>query len=658
MIFYISKHIMLVSFLLMLMMGSLFASAEKSATDFTKKINLQHAHQLPINQQEDVISAQRGFIATLDGGLIYNDKKDVVYDINQYSFITGKAPDTVHPGLWRQSQLNQKNGLFKVTEGIYQVRNFDLANMTFVRSKTGWIVIDPLLSPATAKAAKKLVDEKLGKLPVSAVLITHSHVDHFGGIRGIVSEQDYQSGKIPIYAPEGFFEHAISENVMAGNAMLRRASYMFGNLLDKNAQGTVGSGLGQTVSSGEPSVLPPMHSISASEGESKIIDGLEVEFIYTPESEAPAEMVFYFPKYRALCQAEIINRTFHNLYTLRGAKVRNGQKWSEYIDLVIQKWGKKTDISFGTHHWPTWGKEKIVDFWRKQRDLYRFVHDQTMRLANKGMTPKEIAEVLTLPKSLSQEFYNRDYYGALSHNIKAQYQLYFGWFDGNPANLNPLPATEVGKKYVALAGGANALLDKAQAAFDKGEYRWVAELVNHLVFAEPNNKSARKLLADTYEQLGYVAESGPWRNFYLSGAKELRYGVQEKQMPKGFSPDMMRGLPTKDLFNYMAMSFKGSEEKAAKMQYRFNFILPDTQEKLALLVSNGVVNPRMNQQVDDATATIRINRNDLNALSLGEVSVLRLVLTGKLKVQGDYLDLAAFFMQIEKFEPWFNIVTP
>ncbi len=434
---------------------------KKEATSYTKAINQAILDYLPFTDQTDYNNAKKGFIATLDEGIIKLPDGSTSYSMDQFNFIKGKAPATANPSLWRQSELNAINGLFKVTDGIYQVRGFDLANMTFIEGKSGWIVIDPLTVAETAKAAMDLVDRELGKKPVKAVLLSHSHIDHFGGVKGIASEADVKNGNIKIYAPKDFFEHSISENVMAGNAMSRRAYYMYGNLLAKDEKGTYGSGLGPTTGYGLPGIYEATNIISNEAGQTETVDGVKIEFIYTPESEAPAEMMFYFPEQKAMCQAENISHTLHNLYTLRGAQVRNGQKWSKYIDKTITKWGDKAEVSFGSHHWPIWGNAAINEYWEKQRDLYRYIHDQTLRLANQGNTPLEIAEMLKLPPSLDKEFYNRGYYGTVSHNAKAQYQLYFGWFDGNPSNLHPLPPAEAAKNYVEFMGGAEKLIQKS-----------------------------------------------------------------------------------------------------------------------------------------------------------------------------------------------------
>lgn len=634
-------------------------SNQKEATDFTKKLNDDLLAYLPFGDTTDYANARRGFIATLPEGEIKDDKGNVVYSMKQYDFIHGKAPSTTNPSLWRQSELNSINGLFEVTKGIYQIRNFDLSNMSLIAGNKGWIVIDPLVSPETAKAGLALANEKLGARPVSAIIFTHSHIDHFGGVRGIVSEADVKSGKVPVYVPQGFMEHAVSENIMGGNTMVRRASYMYGNILPKDEKGTLGSGLGQTTSSGLAGIFDGTVVINELKGVTKMVDGKKVEFIYTPESEAPAEMMFYFYDYKAFCQAEDLSHTLHNLYTLRGAQVRNGQKWSQYIDLALEKWGDDVQFSFGSHHWPTWDNQNIVPYWESQRDLYRFIHDQTLRLANEGNTPVEIAEMLKLPESLDKQFYNRGYYGSLSHNVRAQYQLYFGWFDGVPANLNKLTPEDGGKKYVEFMGGADALLKKAKESYDKGEYRWVAEVVNHLVFADPQNKNARNLLADAYEQLGYQAESGPWRNFYLSGAKELRTGVKQMATPNTASPDIVQAMSLDLFFNYIAMRFKGTEPEAAKMKYNFNLNFPDVKQKAALIISNGAMTPRIGSNVTkDVTATITVNRTDLDKITLGQAKFEDLVNKGSIKIDGDAEAFKKAMSMVESFNFWFNIIEP
>jgi alkyl sulfatase BDS1-like metallo-beta-lactamase superfamily hydrolase len=636
-----------------------YEKLQNEPTSYTKQSNDTLLSYLNFADKTDFENANKGFIATIPEGEIKDEKGNIVYSMNSFKFLKEKTPNTTNPSLWRQSELNAINGLFKVSENIYQIRGFDLANMTLIKGKTGWIIIDPLTVKETVIAAMDLVKKHVGDFPVKAVLLTHSHVDHFGGMRGVVNEEDIKSGKIKVFAPDEFFEHSISENVMGGNTMSRRAAYMYGNLLPKNPKGSLGSGLGTTTAKGSTGILEPTDIISNEEMESKTIDGVKIDFIYTPESEAPAEMMFYFPEMKAFCQAENISHTLHNLYTLRGAQVRDGQKWSKYIDKSIQLFGANVEVSFGSHHWPTWGNKEIIKFWENQRDLYRFIHDQTLRLANEGLTSEEIAETLKLPTTLDKEFYNRGYYGSVSHDAKAQYQLYFGWFDGNPSNLNPLPPTEAGKKYVEFMGGADNVLAQAKKSYDKGEYRWVAEVLKHLVFADPKNQAARNLLADAYEQLGYIAESGPWRNFYITGARELRIGVKTFPIGGTSSPDMINGMSSELFFNYLAMRYKGTEENTNK--HNFNFNLTDTNEKVSLILSNGSVSVRIGSLLDkNVTATITGNRLAIAGLtSAGSgVKLNDLLSSGKLKIDGDATAFKAFLSNIDNFEFWFNIIEP
>ncbi|MBL0709453.1 MAG: MBL fold metallo-hydrolase [Colwellia sp.] len=632
---------------------------QKEATTFTKEANDKLLSYLPFDDDTDFKNAKRGFIATLDEGEIKDEDGNIVYSMKQFDYIKGDAPSTTNPSLWRQSKLNSLNGLFKVTDDIYQVRDFDLSNISFIKGKKGWIVIDPLVSAETAKAALALLNKELGFRPVTAIIFTHSHIDHFGGVRGIIDVADVKSGKVKLYAPKGLFTDAVSENIMAGNTMGRRSTYMYGNLLPKDEKGMIGSGLGQTLSTGKAGIIEPTVTISSLTGESKVIDGLNVEFIYTPGAEAPSEMMFYFSDLKAFCQAEIITHNFHNLYTLRGAKVRDGQKWSSYIDLALVKWGNDMDVSFGSHHWPTWENQSITKFLTKSRDLYRFTHDQTLRLANHGYTPKEISEMLVLPESIDKSFANRGYYGTMSHNIKAEYELYFGWFDGNPVNLHPLPPVAAGKKYIEFMGGANAVLLNAKKSYDQGEYRWVAEVLNHLVFTDPKNQDARNLLADSYEQLAYQAESGAWRNYYLTGSKELRSGVKVLPSTNMAGPDMVRGMSLDLFLNYIAMRFIGTDLEAQQMHYNFNIVLPDVKEKAIIIVENGVVTPRIGSNFSkDVTATITLNRSDLDKTSLGEATFDELIKSGAIKVDGDKKAFNKFLTKIDTFDFWFNIVEP
>jgi alkyl sulfatase BDS1-like metallo-beta-lactamase superfamily hydrolase len=627
----------------------------KAPTAATQRANAEQRERLPFDDTRDFALADRGLVVREDALVIPSDDGEVAWDMTRYDFIDGEAPDSVHPGLWRQASLNQKHGLYEVVDGIWQVRNYDLSNITFVRGETGWIVIDPLITAEPARAALELVNRELGERPVSAVLYTHSHVDHFGGVRGIVDAEDVGPDGVRIVAPEGFMHHAISENVLAGNAMSRRATYMFGRLLPPGERGQVDTGLGRTTSTGRITLIPPTDVITET-GTRLTLDGVEIVFQNTPGAEAPAEMMFYFPQFRALCVAEEANATLHNLYTPRGAQVRSGKLWAQWLDEAILMFGDDLELVFGSHHWPRWGREAALDFLAKQRDTYKYIHDQTLRLANHGLTSIEIAEQLALPESLGQEWFNRGFYGTVSHNTKATYQLYLGWFDGNPANLQPLPPAEAAAKYVDFMGGADAVIAKAREAFEAGEYRWVAQVVNHLVFADPDNDAARFLQADALEQLGYQAESGPWRNFYLTGAQELRGGVADVSAPNTNSPDLVAALTPEMLFDFLAVRLNGPE--AADEDLVLNLHFTDDARDFVLRVGNGVLNYRTDRVADDADASIRVARPDFVALLGQQVTGPELIADDRMAIDGNPLALRTFGGLFDQFEFWFPIVTP
>src|SRR5262245_34911512 len=526
----------------------------KPASEATKAANRAVQQYLNFNDRGDFADAERGLIAKPEKVTIRNAKGDVVWDLEQYkAYISDDkaAPDSVNPSLWRNAQLNMKHGLFRVHDRIFQVRGFDLSNITFVQGDSGWIVLDPLISAETAKAAYDLVSQHLGRKPVSAVIYSHSHIDHYGGVRGIVDEADVKSGKVPILAPEHFTEHAISENVIAGNAMGRRAIYMYGALLPRNAMGSVNGGLGQTTSTGAAGLIEPTREIKTT-GEEVTIDGVKMVFQMTPGTEAPAEMNTYFPQFRAMWMAENSTNTLHNVLTLRGALVRDPLKWANFLNETIDLYGEGTDVKFQAHHWPMWGNARIIDYWKKYRDLYKYQHDQALNLLNKGYTGIEISNMVKLPPELDKQWYNRGYYGTVRHNTRAIYQRYMGFYDANPSTLDQLPPAEAAKKYVEHMGGASAILQKAKADFDKGDYRWVAEALKHVVFADPDNKEGRELLADAYEQMGYQAESGPWRAIYLQGAFELRNGVPQAGGTNVASPDTIKAMAPEMTLDYLA----------------------------------------------------------------------------------------------------------
>ncbi|MBL6787321.1 MAG: MBL fold metallo-hydrolase [PS1 clade bacterium] len=629
--------------------------AGKPATQATKEAQAAVLTSLPFDDTEDFTRAKRGLIARPDPLIVKDDDGNVIWDMSRYDYLNGPRPDTVNPSLWRQAQLNAIYGLFQVTDRIYQVRGFDLANMTLIEGDTGWIIVDPLTATETVRAAMKVVDEHLGKRPVKAILSTHSHADHFGGIRALANEEDLASGKIRFVAPENFVQETASENVIAGNAMGRRASYMFGNLLPSTTKGNVDSGLGKGVAFGTISLLTPTDTISAT-GQKLVLDGVTFEFQHTPGAEAPAEFIFYLPELNALCLAEEVNAVMHNLYTPRGAKTRDALIWSRHLTDTLELYGDRMDLAFGSHHWPRWGREEAKEYIAKQRDMYRFMHDQAVRLMNGGHTPTEISNMLDLPPSLRQEFYNRNYYGTVSHNVRAVYNFYLGYFDAIPANLNPMAPVERGKKYVALAGGADGVMEKATVAFETGEYRWVAELLNHLVFADPENEAAKKLLADAYEQMGYQAESGPWRNFYLTGAQELRKGILKPERVRTVSPDLIASVPTSMFLDFMGVRFDPKD--ADDLEIKINLDFTDTDEQFVLALDNSVLNNIPNKQDPEANASLRLTRALFNRVALGETSFAKEIVMGNVKVSGNPLALARVFGRLETFDPWFNIVTP
>lgn len=642
------------------LLGGGAASAQdlrKEATTATKSANQRLLNELPFGDKSDFQNARRGFVAPLPPDMIEGQGGNLIWNPQQYGFIKpdAAAPDTVNPSLWRQAQLTNVSGLFEVTDGIYQVRNADLSNMTIIEGQEGITVVDPLVSAETAKVAIDLYYANRGQKPVKAVIYTHSHVDHYGGVRGVVDESDVTSGKVKIYAPEGFLEAAVAENVMAGNAMSRRASYMYGNLLPPDAKGQVGAGLGTTTSAGTVTLIPPTDTITKT-GEKHVIDGLTYEFLMAPGSEAPAEMLWYIEEKKAIEAAEDCTHTLHNTYSLRGAKIREPLPWSKYLNQALAMWGDKAEVMFAQHHWPTFGNAEVVKLIKSQRDLFRYINDETLRLANRGLTKVEIAEQLKLPKGLDDVWANRGYYGSLNHNVKATYVLYLGWFDGNPATLHELPPVEASKKYVEFMGGADAVLQRAKQSFDEGDYRWVAQVVHHVVFADPNNKEARELEADALEQLGYQAESGPWRNFYLSGAKELREGVTKLPTPNTASPDTVKAMTPEMFFDYL--SVRVDRTKAADAKIALNFNLGDSGGKYLIELENGVLNHTKDHQAANADATVVLTRNTLNNIILQETKLADAISTGQVEVNGNQAKVEELVSYLDNFEFWFNVATP
>ncbi len=638
--------------------GTTANTITKPATRFTGEIYEDTIKRLPFSDNQDFLDAKAGFITALpDGGTVKNGNGEIVYDLSKFKFIMqgSIAPETVNPSLWRQSQLIMLSGFFQLSEKIYQVRAADLSNITFIEGDEGIIIVDPLISEETARYALDLYYAQRGKKPVKAVIYTHSHVDHFGGIRGVVDEADVQNGSVKIYAPEGFMDHAVSENVMAGNAMSRRASYMYGNLLPHSPTGQVGAGLGPTTSSGTVTLIPPTDIIKTN-GETHKIDGLTFDFWMAQDSEAPSEFFFYIQEFKALCTAEDATHTMHNTYSLRGAKLRDPLGWSKYINEAIYKYGKDVELLFAPHHWHLTGNDKIIEHLKNQRDLYRYINDQPLRLANHGFRMTEIAEMLSLPDTLQKDWSARGYYGSFNHNVKSTYVRYLGWFNGNPATLHEYPERVAGAKYVEFMGGPQVLLQKAQASFDEGDYRWVAEVLNHLVFADPDNKEAAALQADALEQLGYQAESGPWRNFYLSGAKELRTGVAELPTVDTASPDLIRSMDLDLLFDYAAMRLNAT--KAGDQQIKLNWIFPDTDQKFAMELQNAALSHIENYQIDGADVTVTMNRSIIDNIMLGQETFDSAIKSGSVMFEGDQSKLTDLLDMLDTFQFWFNIVRP
>jgi alkyl sulfatase BDS1-like metallo-beta-lactamase superfamily hydrolase len=623
-------------------------------TRYTAETNAKVSKELPFSDQSDFEQANRGLIARDDSLTVKGDDGRVIWDQTAYSFVRGDAPDSVNPSLWRQERLNAIHGLFKVTDGIYQVRGYDFANMTLIEGKTGWIVVDPLTAKETAAKALAFARKHLGDRPVSAILFTHSHIDHFGGVLGIMSAEEARAKGVRVVAPEGFMEEATSENILAGPTMIRRSGYMYGKDLPRTERGHVGSGLGKGPAYGTVGILEPTDTITGV-SQDRLIDGVRFVFRSVPDSEAPAEYVFYLPDQKAFCGAEVVSRQMHNLYTLRGAKVRDALAWSNGIEGARLAFSD-ADVYFGCHHWPIWGKDRIDDFLRKQRDTYKFIHDQTVRMAHSGLTPTEIADRMILPESLRTAFSCRGYYGTVRHNARAVYQRYYGWFDGNPANLNPLPPEESSVRYVACMGGADAVLASAARSFEKGDYRWTAELLNHLVFAEPKNTEARGLLARTYDQLGYQSESGPWRDIYLTGAYELRHGAPKKGFSLASSKEMMRHTSLDRFFDAMAAALDGPAADGKAMT--LNFVFTDLNQCYVVTLENAVLHYRKGEPSPNADATLKLTHDLYLNIVLGIAKFKDIAFSGDLRLEGSKLTLIRFFSLLDKPDMAFNIVEP
>ena len=631
------------------------AQTQEDATAMTRQSNASVAQQLPFQDSEDFEDARRGLVATLPDATIRSADGRVVWSLKDYEFLKDEPPATVNPSLWRVARLNLNHGLFKVADRIYQIRGFDISNMDIIEGDAGLIVIDPLVSAEVARAGLELYYQHRPRKPVVAVIYTHSHVDHYGGVKGVVSEDEVRSGKVTVLAPEGFLEEAVSENVFAGNAMGRRAIYMFGILLPKGERGQLDSGLGKTTSVGTVTLIPPTDLVKKT-GETRTIDGVEMTFQMAPRTEAPAEFLIHFPQVRALCAAEDATHTLHNLYTLRGAQVRDAKSWWKTLNESVVLFGGKTDVVFAQHQWPTWGQKKVLDYLKKQRDLYKYIHDQSLRLMNHGYTMLEVAEMVKLPRSLDREWYNRGYYGSVNHDAKAVYQRYLGWYDSNPANLHSLPPEEAAKKYVEFMGGPAAVIARARESFNKGEYRWVAQVMNHVVFADPENRQARELQAAALEQLGYQTENPTWRNEYLMGANELRHGVPRAIAMRVGSRDTLRAMTVELLLDYLGIRLNGprAEGKTIAMNWSFT----DTGETYAVTLENAALTYTAGMQLPAADATITFRSATLDRVLVGETTLDKEIEAGSIRIQGDRRKLAELLSLLDSFEPMFNIVTP
>ena len=623
-------------------------------TTATIRANTDFGRELNFNDLNAFETAAQGLVGRDPDLRVRSRSGDIIWNMPAYEFMTGEVPESVNPSLWRQGRLNNIHGLFRVAEGIYQIRGHDLANMTLIRGNTGWIIVDPLTAEETAARAMDLVRKYLGSRPVRAVIYTHSHIDHFGGILGVVTEEQVKTEKIRIIAPEGFMAEATSENIIAGIAMGRRSMFMYGKNLARTPRGHVGTGLGKGPAYGTFGIIEPTEIVRRT-GEEKTLDGVRFVFQSAPHSEAPAELTFYLPEWKAFCGAEVVAHTMHNLYTLRGTKVRDAIKWSAAINEAMDIFND-AEIYFGCHHWPIFGNASILAFMKKQRDLYKYIHDQTVRLFNKGLTPGEIAEALQLPESLSSSFSNRGYYGSLRHNVKAVYQAYLGWYDANPANLDPLPPQAAGERYIEMMGGAEAVLKKARTYFEKGEYRWTAQVLNHLVFSDPDNKKAKVLLAETYDQLGYQAESAPWRDVYLTGAYELRHGAPDRGIDMSTMKNVLTKTPVPYFFDSMAVRLNGPKAAGKKMTVNVRFT--DIRKNYMLRLENAVLHHRAAGSEDQADVTVNITHPLFIRMLTGEAGLRDTVFSDDLSIEGSKLDLLQFLLLFEKPSGNFNIVTP
>jgi alkyl sulfatase BDS1-like metallo-beta-lactamase superfamily hydrolase len=626
--------------------------AYQPTIDFNRLI----AADLPVEDGQDLADAQRGFIGTTEHAEVLRPNGHVVWSQRGYGFLDdAQAPDTVHPSLWRQARLNRIHGLFEVTPRIFQVRGFDIANITFIEGDTGLLALDTNSCPETAAASLALYRrfrDPQGQRKLHTVMYSHSHSDHYGGVAGLVTQADVDAGEVCVIAPSGFMHHSVSENVIGGVAMTRRAHFQFGPTLAKGADSQVDAGLGKTVPRSPPSLIAPTMTISEAH-EVHVIDGIEIEFQLTPETEAPSEMHFYFPGERALNLAENATHNMHNLCPLRGAQVRDALAWSKYLHVALQRYGKRSDVVLAQHHWPTWGTARVCQFLAEQRDLYRVLHDQTVRLMSHGLKPAEIAEGLTLPEGLAKRWHARGYYGTLSHNVKAVYQRYLSWYDAHPANLHALPPVPAAHKTVEYMGGIDAVLARAQADFDRGEYRWVAEVMKHAVYAHPDHAAARELAAKAHEQMGFQAESATWRNAFLLAAYEYRNGPPKPvHQPTGSA--LVPAMATQLLFDVIAV--RVNAPKAGNLAFRMAWHFPDRAEHWLLELSNGALNSMQFDTAQAADVALTLDRVTLEAILQQRLAPMQAITEGSLRLSGNATLLGSFFGLLDKFAGNFPVV--
>ncbi len=633
-------------------MDTLFNAEQKGATDITAQLNQSIYDMLDFENQQELEFASRGLICAPESLELQDEDGKIIWSQDAYAFLENQeAPDTVNPSLWRNTQLNHIYGLFEVIEGIYQVRGYDMSNITFIKGDTGWIVFDPLMSVECAQAALELVNEQLGEYPIMGVIISHSHVDHFGGIKGIISEEEVAERHIPIIAPEGFEEYASSENVYAGTAMGRRAAYQYGTLLEADEQGAMGIGIGMGQSKGTISYISPTDTISAT-GEVRVIDGVTFEFQLTPGTEAPVEMNTWLPDQNALWLAENCTGTLHNLYTLRGAQVRDGNAWALYIMEALALYGDHVQVVFQSHNWPHWGNEVVQEYMENTAAVYKFIHDQTLFYINQGYTANEIADMIQLPEDLGQVWYTRQYYGTLKHNVKAVYQKYMGWYDANPIHLDALAPSEYAQKLVEYLGDTDKVLEMAQADFEKGEYQWVAEITNALVYADPDNLAARYLCADALEQLGYQAESGPWRNAYLTAALELRQTGAPTANPLGGSRELQLKMATNLMLEYLGIRL--NSDALPDLNAKINLTVTDQDEQYLITLRSGILLYQKDVQDEDADATWRLPKAAIFFLLQGDAESVKEL--GNIEDESGILD--AICQNVKVFIPGFTIIEP